>query len=150
MSILLDLQLASSEKNLPDNEQIRRWLETALSACADKGDAEVTVRLVDEQESASLNTQYRGREGSTNVLSFPSTLPDSLEPDFLGDIVICAPVVIEEAKAENKELAAHWAHLCVHGCLHLLGYDHIEDSDAEIMEQLESQILLSLGYPDPY
>lgn len=150
MSLTLDLQLASETDNTPDVRQISHWLETALSAAGHEAETEITVRLVDREESAELNTRFRGKQGATNVLSFPSTLPETLELPFLGDLVICAPLVCEEAQAQNKAVTAHWAHLCVHGCLHLLGYDHIEDNEAEQMEALETRILESLGYPNPY
>ena len=111
---------------------------------------EVTVRLVENSEMCELNREYRGKDSPTNVLSFPCDwdLPD--EPRLLGDIVIAVQVVNEEAKTQKKKMEAHWAHIVIHGLLHLLGYDHIDENDAEIMETLEKRILAELGYPDPY
>ena len=112
--------------------------------------AQLTVRLVDAEESAALNQNYRHRQGATNVLSFPFTEPFQLQPPLLGDIVICVPLVAAEAREQNKTLLAHWAHLVVHGTLHLLGYDHLGDNQAEEMESLEIMILAQLGFADPY
>ena len=111
---------------------------------------EVSVRLVDQNEMAQLNETYRGIKGTTNVLSFPANLPVELDIPLLGDIVICAPVVGAEAVQQGKTEKAHWAHLTVHGALHLLGYDHIQEEDAKIMEALESTILMDLNYACPY
>lgn len=113
-------------------------------------EAELSVRIVDEDESQALNLQYRGKDKPTNVLSFPCELPDGVELPLLGDLVICAQVVAKEALEQGKVLHAHWAHMVVHGTLHLLGYDHIEDGEAEEMEAIEIQVLLELGYPNPY
>ena len=127
---------------------MRRWATAALRN--ERETAELSVRIVDEQESAALNQQYRGKSGATNVLSFPF---DAVTPEplpILGDLVICAPVVIREAQQQNKPAEAHWAHMCVHGVLHLLGYDHAGDSDAQVMETLETTILLDMGFPAPY
>ena len=127
---------------------MRRWATAALRN--ERETAELSVRIVDEQESAALNQQYRGKAGATNVLSFPF---DAVTPEplpILGDLVICAPVVIREAQQQNKPAEAHWAHMCVHGVLHLLGYDHAGDSDAQVMEALETAILLDMGFPAPY
>ena len=111
---------------------------------------ELTIRVVDEEESQSLNSQYRGKDNPTNVLSFPFEAPAEIELDLLGDLVICAPVVGKEATEQSKEEIAHWAHMVIHGTLHLQGYDHIEDEEAEAMEALEVKILSALGFPDPY
>ena len=127
---------------------MRRWATAALRN--ERETTELSVRIVDEQESAALNQQYRGKSGATNVLSFPF---DAVTPEplpILGDLVICAPVVIREAQQQNKPAEAHWAHMCVHGVLHLLGYDHAGDRDAEVMEALETTILLDMGFPAPY
>lgn len=148
MSIILDLQLASSASNLPDVTQFQRWLQAAILPFQDE--AEVTIRIVDEQESQQLNLQYRGKDKATNVLSFPFQCPPGIELPLLGDLVICAGVVRAEAAEQNKPLAAHWAHMVVHGCLHLLGFDHINDADAEQMEAEEIQILQQLGISNPY
>lgn len=148
MSIILDLQLASSASELPDATQFQRWLQAAILPFQDE--AEVTIRIVDEQESQQLNLQYRGKDKATNVLSFPFQCPPGIELPLLGDLVICAGVVRAEAAEQNKPLAAHWAHMVVHGCLHLLGFDHINDADAEQMEAEEIQILQQLGISNPY
>lgn len=148
MSIILDLQLASSASDLPDATQFQRWLQAAILPFQDE--AEVTIRIVDEQESQQLNLQYRGKDKATNVLSFPFQCPPGIELPLLGDLVICAGVVRAEAAEQNKPLAAHWAHMVVHGCLHLLGFDHINDADAEQMEAEEIQILQQLGISNPY
>lgn len=148
MSIILDLQLASSASELPDVTQFQRWLQAAILPFQDE--AEVTIRIVDEQESQQLNLQYRGKDKATNVLSFPFQCPPGIELPLLGDLVICAGVVRAEAAEQNKPLAAHWAHMVVHGCLHLLGFDHINDADAEQMEAEEIQILQQLGISNPY
>jgi len=108
------------------------------------------VRLVDAPEMASLNKTYRGKDGPTNVLSFPADLPPDLDLPLLGDIVICAPVVAAEAREQHKSPDAHWAHMAVHGTLHLLGYDHLDENEAITMEALESAILADLHYPCPY
>lgn len=146
--LCLDLQVASVASDLPSSEQIERWAARALQGRRDE--AELSVRIVDADESQELNAQYRHQDKPTNVLSFPADLPPELELPLLGDLVICAPVVAREAAEQQKTLAAHWAHMVVHGTLHLLGYDHIEDDEAEMMEQLETDILLDLGFPAPY
>lgn len=148
MSIILDLQLASSASDLPDVTQFQSWLNAAILPFQDE--AEVTIRIVDEAESQQLNLQYRGKDKATNVLSFPFQCPPGIELPLLGDLVICAGVVRAEAAEQNKPLAAHWAHMVVHGCLHLLGFDHINDADAEQMEAEEIQILQQLGISNPY
>lgn len=148
MSIILDLQLASSASDLPEVTQFQRWLQAAILPFQDE--AEVTIRIVDEPESQQLNLQYRGKDKATNVLSFPFQCPPGIELPLLGDLVICAGVVRAEAAEQNKPLAAHWAHMVVHGCLHLLGFDHINDADAEQMEAEEIQILQQLGISNPY
>lgn len=145
--IELDLQSACSAPDLPDEDSFRRWAGLALQG---KPGHELTIRLVDEAESQSLNRQYRGKDSPTNVLSFPADLPPELNIPLLGDLVICAQVVAREALEQDKPLQAHWAHMVIHGCLHLLGYDHSEDSEAEQMEALERQLLAQLGIADPY
>ena len=112
--------------------------------------AEITIRLVDSDESQQLNNQYRGKDKPTNVLSFPFEVPTGIELDLLGDLVICAPVIAAEAIEQNKSENAHWAHMVIHGCLHLLGYDHINDQEAEEMEALEIALLAKLNIADPY
>ncbi|MBF8999795.1 MULTISPECIES: rRNA maturation RNase YbeY [Vibrio] len=149
MSIELDLQIASqSDADLPSQADFSRWLTEAVNRFQEQ--AEVTIRIVDEQESHQLNFDYRGKDRPTNVLSFPFEAPPGMEIDLLGDLVICRQVVEREAKEQNTPLASHWAHMVVHGSLHLLGYDHIEDDEAEIMESLEAEIMQSMGYEDPY
>nr|WP_298108890.1 rRNA maturation RNase YbeY [uncultured Pseudomonas sp.] len=145
----LDLQIASDAGNLPSEAQFRTWCELALRQRS--ADSELTIRLVDEAEGRELNHTYRQRDYATNVLSFPADVPDGLlDIPLLGDLVICAPVVEREALEQNKPAHAHWAHMVIHGCLHLLGYDHIEDEEAEEMEALERELLAELGLPDPY
>lgn len=112
--------------------------------------SEVTIRIVDEAESQQLNHTYRGKDKPTNVLSFPFEAPAGIELPLLGDLIICRQVVEREAQEQEKPLLAHWAHMVVHGSLHLLGYDHIEDAEAEEMESIETEIMLALGYDDPY
>ncbi len=149
MNLQVDIASASSEP-VPEEDDIRRWIAAALEAGGRDADTEISVRLVDDSEMAKLNRDYRNRQGPTNVLSFPSDLPRELNLPLLGDIVICASLVRREAAEQGKSPEAHWAHLTIHGALHLLGYDHLEDADAAVMETLESSILQQLGYPCPY
>jgi probable rRNA maturation factor len=150
---LLDLQKVIDHQT-PDTDDFQRWVDSVLSTR--KPDAEITIRLVDFDESQSLNHQYRDKDKPTNVLSFPFELPEGLPPEaaeeftLIGDLIICAPVVEQEADLQNKPLHHHWAHMVIHGTLHLLGYDHIEDEEAEVMEKLEKEILATLDIPDPY
>ncbi|AKN93647.1 heat-shock protein [Xanthomonas oryzae pv. oryzicola] len=137
---------------LPSAVSFRKWVAAAL-----KGrirEADLAVRVVDDKEGCSLNYHYRGKDYATNVLSFPAELPEGLpkgiKMPLLGDLVICAPVVAREAAEQGKSLAAHYAHLTVHGTLHLLGWDHDDDKEADAMEQLEREILADLGIDDPY
>lgn len=148
-SILVDLQIATENiEGLPTEDQIVQWATAAVQPEGDE--VEMTVRIVDEAESHELNLTYRGKDRPTNVLSFPFECPDEVELPLLGDLVICRQVVEREAAEQEKPLMAHWAHMVVHGCLHLLGYDHIEDDEAEEMESLETQIMQGLGFDDPY
>ena len=148
-SVLVDLQIATENiEGLPTEEQIVQWATGAVQP--DGNEVEMTVRIVDEAESHELNLTYRGKDRPTNVLSFPFECPDEVELPLLGDLVICRQVVEREAAEQEKPLMAHWAHMVVHGCLHLLGYDHIEDDEAEEMESLETQIMQGLGFDDPY
>ncbi|MBK8181565.1 MAG: rRNA maturation RNase YbeY [Candidatus Competibacteraceae bacterium] len=149
MSLELDLQIALDMPGLPAAPDLQRWAEAALAGADYQKDAELTIRIVNEAESTALNETYRRKQGPTNVLSFPSETPPEVNSSLLGDIVICAPVVLREAISQGKTAAAHWAHLVAHGVLHLLGYDHDEEQ-AEAMESLEIRILAGLGYPDPY
>lgn len=148
-SILVDLQIATENiEGLPTEEQIVQWATDAVQP--EGNEVEMTVRIVDEAESHELNLTYRGKDRPTNVLSFPFECPDEVELPLLGDLVICRQVVEREAAEQEKPLMAHWAHMVVHGSLHLLGYDHIEDDEAEEMESLETQIMQGLGFADPY
>ena len=141
-----------SRKGVPAAVSFRKWAAAALAGRA--GEAELAIRVVEEDEGRSLNRQYRGKDRPTNVLSFPADrpegLPEGVKLPLLGDLVICAPVVEREAREQGKPLAAHYAHLTVHGVLHLLGWDHENDRDAGRMEQREREILARLGIGDPY
>ena len=150
---IIDLQIASeNSEGLPTLEQFTHWVETALAFEAQTEDfpeTEMTIRIVDEEESQTLNREYRGKDYPTNVLSFPFEVPEGIELPLLGDLVICRQVMEREAKEQQISLASHWAHLAVHGTLHLLGYDHIEEAEAEEMEGLETKIMQKLGFEDP-
>ncbi len=148
-NVIIDLQIATENSaDLPTEQQIQQWANAAVRA--ETVEPEITVRIVDEAESHQLNLTYRGKDKPTNVLSFPFECPDEVALPLLGDLVICRQVVEREAQEQGKLLTAHWAHMVVHGSLHLLGYDHIEEDEAEEMESLESQIMRSLGFADPY
>lgn len=152
MTAIVDLQWAIEGEPVASQSDIQSWVEATL-AHADVwtgSDAELTIRIAEEEEVAELNQQYRQQQGSTNVLSFPVDKDLPLEIPLLGDLVICAAVVAREAKQQNKTLDAHWAHMVVHGTLHLLGYDHLEEDQAELMEQKEISILQGLGFSNPY
>lgn len=142
----VELQDASSANFLPAPDQLRRWVEAALR----RERAEIVIRVVDSEEGAELNEQYRHKPGPTNVLSFPFEPPPGVATDILGDLVICAPVVEQEAAEQGKPLMAHWAHLVVHGVLHLQGFDHVEENEALTMESEEIAILNELGFANPY
>ena len=147
--IELDLQIASSATALPSHADFLTWCGLALRQRT--APSELTIRLVDSVEGLELNSTWRGKDYPTNVLSFPADIPEGLlDIALLGDLVICVPVVEQEAAEQGKTLTAHWAHLVIHGCLHLLGYDHIDDAEAEEMEALERQLLAEIGHPDPY
>ncbi len=146
--IELDLQIACDNENIPNECSFKQWLDAALSQY--NKPFELTIRVVTIDESQALNHQYRDKNKPTNVLSFPFEVPEGIELALIGDLVICAEVVEQEAKAQNKALTAHWAHMVIHGCLHLLGYDHIEDDEAQEMESLEIDILAKLGFNNPY
>jgi probable rRNA maturation factor len=139
--LLLTVQYASNTTDLPTQAEFRKWVKSALNL-----DAEITLRLVDETEGRTLNHDYRGKDYATNVLTFAL----AEEPHLMGDIVLCAPVVLREAREQNKTPAAHFAHLAVHGILHLRGYDHETEAQAELMETLETEIVTKLGYANPY
>ena len=136
----------------PDDDSFRRWIAAVLDQQTHgiPTEPEICLSINDTQEMAELNHRFRGKTGATNVLSFPADLPPGLGLGLLGDIAICAPVVAQEAKSQQKPEQSHWAHMTVHGVLHLLGYDHINDADAVIMEQHEIRILATLGFDDPY
>ncbi len=148
MSFELDLQVACETTELPDENLLMKWAQSALSGS--NANSEMTIRIVDEQEIQAFNRDYRAKDKPTNVLSFPAEIPEEVGINLLGDMIICATIVNEEAKQQGKTQNAHWAHMVIHGTLHLQGYDHIEPSDAEIMEKLEVQILSKHGFPDPY
>ncbi len=135
---------------LPAANSFRRWVEAALRGATYRKPADVAIRLVDADEGRALNHDYRGRDYPTNVLSFPAELPPALKLPLLGDLAICAPVVLREAREQGKRPRDHWAHMTIHGVLHLLGYDHIDEREAEAMEALETRILAGLGIADPY
>jgi len=151
MGTNLDIDVACTGVWLPPATDLQRWCDAAVQAGApDKTDTEISLRITDAAEIQSLNARYRQQDKATNVLSFPADLPPELGLPLLGDLVICAAVVAEEAEQQNKSPEAHWAHMVVHGCLHLLGYDHISETDADVMEALEIQIMAQLGYSNPY
>jgi probable rRNA maturation factor len=139
----------ASRRPAPDRRTLVRWAEAALAGLR-RAEVAIGVRIVNEGESAALNARYRGKGGSTNVLSFPFEAPPGLRTKMLGDLVICAPVVAREARDQGKSPQAHWAHMVVHGIMHLRGYDHQTRRDAARMERREAAILRRLGYPDPY
>lgn len=146
----IDLQLIVKDKNLPKKADFAKWLQLVLDEHSDEKRNEISVRIVDNDESQSLNLTYRQKDYPTNVLSFPLELPDFIPNKVLGDLIIAKDVVAKEAQEQNKNLQDHWAHLCIHGILHLLGYDHIEDDEAEIMEGLEIKLLAKLDIKNPY
>ena len=148
MTIEVTVQYAIEMSDLPDEKQFRYWVETALKNL--KENAELTIRIVGEKEGTQLNEQWRKSKGPTNVLSFSNEEVSEIAPDFLGDIVICAPVVAREAKEQNKNSHSHWAHMVIHGILHLAGFNHIDPEDADRMECLEINILEKLNYKNPY
>lgn len=149
MSYELDLQIAvENEEGLPSFDNFSLWATKAISPFRAHG--ELTIRIVDPAESQQLNYQFRGKDKPTNVLSFPFEAPPEIEIDLLGDLVICRDIVEQESKEQNKSEIAHWAHMVVHGCLHLLGYDHIQDDEAVEMESLETKIMQDMGFEDPY
>ncbi len=147
MVVELDVDYQVPSMGLPDENILQQWAEVALLGQAD---AQLGIRIVDDVESQMLNRDYRGKDRPTNVLSFPMELPEELDLPILGDLVICAPVVAREAEQQDKSLQAHWAHMVIHGVLHLQGYDHIADDEAEEMEALEIRLLQQLGFANPY
>ncbi|UDM62522.1 rRNA maturation RNase YbeY [Pseudoalteromonas piscicida] len=148
MDLMLDLQLACEFENLPSEAQFQLWAEHALTQFREE--AELTIRIADEHESQELNSQYRGKDKPTNVLSFPFDAPPGIELPLIGDLIICPQVVYQESIEQEKAFHDHFAHMVIHGCLHLLGFDHINEQDAVEMETIEKQILASLNIADPY
>ena len=159
--MIVDLQIASEYKDLPSLSQLETWAGLALQTHG--VNSEITIRIVDDAESHELNLQYRGKDKPTNVLSFPFEQPEFDDPElaaemaaelgdtsYLGDLVINAQLVAQEATQQLKQIEHHWAHLVIHGTLHLQGFDHIEDEEAEVMESLESQLLATLNITNPY
>ncbi|HUQ50761.1 MAG TPA: rRNA maturation RNase YbeY [Gammaproteobacteria bacterium] len=151
-AVVVTVQNAAARAQVPTSAQVRKWARTAL---ADDVHGELTVRIVGEGESADLNSRYRGKKGPTNVLSFRAEPPTAVAAEVegslpFGDVVICADVVEREAREQGKPLAAHWAHMVVHGTLHLQGFDHERARDAAAMEACERALLAKLGFPDPY
>lgn len=144
----LDLQLATDVLDLPAAAAFQQWIDAALADL--EAPAEVVIRVVGEAEGRRLNRDYRDKDYATNVLSFPFEAPPPVLSELLGDLVLCAPVVAREAAEQGKVPIAHWAHLVVHGVLHLRGYDHQTEDEAAEMEGLEREILAGLGFPDPY
>ncbi|MCA1850865.1 MAG: rRNA maturation RNase YbeY [Beggiatoa sp.] len=142
------MQRASRGWAVPESRALRSWARAALAGR--RTEAALTVRIVGEEEGAALNGRFRGKNGPTNVLSFASEGIEAIDPAFLGDVVVCAPLVIHEAREQRKAVEAHWAHLVVHGVLHLLGFDHDRPAQAAQMEGLEIEILARLGFSDPY
>lgn len=138
----------STDDSIPSLEQFGTWVSAVIKHHGKY--FQVSIEIVDKQTSQELNNTYRQKDKPTNVLSFPLELPEFVEEDLIGDLVICTEVVVEEAKQQNKVCIDHWAHLTIHGCLHLLGFDHIEDEQAEVMESLEIQLLEKLGIDNPY
>lgn len=146
--IKITIQALTSNTFIPSRYFLQRWVNKALSKQV--GTNAVNIRLVSKKESAALNSTYRHKNDPTNILSFPFEPPPGVSSAFLGDLVICAPLVNQQAKQQAKTPLTHWAHLVIHGCLHLIGYDHVHDKDATKMETLEIQLLEDLGYENPY
>ena len=144
----VSIEYAVPRAGLPAAVSFRKWVGAALAGRI--READLAIRIVGTKEGRALNRHYRGKDYATNVLSFPAELPEGVKLPLLGDIVLCAPVVAREAREQKKALAAHWAHLTVHGALHLLGWNHEDTREAECMEQLEREILAELGIGDPY
>jgi probable rRNA maturation factor len=149
-ALQLAVGYAVPRAGLPSPLSFRRWVEAALRGARRRKPAELAIRIVDADEGRALNRDYRGKDYATNVLSFSAELPAGVHLPLIGDLAICAPVVQHEAHEQGKSAQAHWAHLTVHGTLHLLGYDHLDEPDAEAMEALETRILAGLGIADPY
>lgn len=149
-SVTVHVGYAVPRAGLPASTSFRRWVEAALRGAKRRKPAELSIRIVGTDEGRALNRDYRGKDYATNVLSFPAELPPGVMLPLIGDLAICAPVVRREAAEQGKAARDHWAHLTIHGVLHLLGHDHIEDGEAEAMEALETRILADLGIANPY
>lgn len=147
--VTLDLQIASEDDDHPPPQLIQQWITSAIEGRYNE-DVELTVRIVDIKEITQLNNDFRQKNQPTNVLSFPAEIPDHIDLPLLGDLVICSAVVADEALKQQKPLENHWAHMVIHGTLHLLGYDHIDDHEAQVMESLETNILANFNIPNPY
>ncbi|HET9818328.1 MAG TPA: rRNA maturation RNase YbeY [Rhodanobacteraceae bacterium] len=148
--VLVHVGYALPRRGIPSPTSFREWVTAALAGAHHRKPAELSIRIVGALEGRSMNRRYRGKDYATNVLSFPADLPRGITSPLLGDLVICAPVVLREAREQHKVPRDHYAHLAVHGTLHLLGYDHLNDRDATHMEALETRILAALGIADPY
>jgi probable rRNA maturation factor len=145
-NIKIDLQIAVKDKSIPSKQDFTKWLNLVAKIIPPPKDQhEICIRIIDEQESAALNKTYRHKEGATNILSFAYQ-----NDELLGDLAICAPLIVKQAQQQNKELLAHWAHIVIHGYLHLVGFKHQNNQETAKMEQLEVEILQKLGYPNPY
>ena len=149
MKLRLSVQYGVTRAGLPADSTLRRWAHAALKGLRRRR-VGLGLRIVGVAESASLNSRFRRRRHPTNVLSFPFEAPPGVHSDILGDLVICAPVVRREARAQRKPVGAHWAHMVIHGILHLRGYDHRKRQDAAVMEKMEIRLLKELGYANPY
>ena len=148
--LILHIRSDVGWKGLPAARSFRHWNELALRGAKRRRASELHVLITDSDSARALNRDYRGRDYATNVLSFPTELPPAMKSPLIGDLAICAAVVAREALAQGKSLRAHYAHMVIHGTLHLLGYDHIDEADAERMEALETRLLASIGITDPY
>ena len=148
MTAKINVEYVSNASELPAEAMVAHWAQAALEGY--ERDVEVGVRIVDESEIIELNQRFRKKTEPTNVLSFPFEDPPGTQTDVLGDVVVCAPIVSSQAQTEGKPLSAHWAHMVVHGIMHLRGYDHETPEEADAMEHMETHILEGLGFPDPY
>ena len=148
MVIKVNIQRATKTSGIPSNLHIRKWVRASLQGCTDR--PELTVRIVGTKEASRLNWKWRRKKGPANVLSFPAHDMQGFVPGLLGDIVLCAPVIAKEAMQQGKSLGAHWAHMIIHGTLHLIGYDHKKPAETRKMESLEIKILAAMGIADPY
>jgi len=154
MKATIEIADESAGQWVPDDALCRDWINAALAAAGEAGPVTVSLCFVDSRASAALNGRYRDQPRPTNVLAFPRQTPAQLETAIggaaIGDIVVCAELAAEEARAGGKPVVHHWAHLLIHGCLHLLGYDHVDEREARCMEAMEIGILRGLGIPNPY